>query len=75
MFQAIGIVSCSELCVVVLCFFTGICLAITAFISDIEFCLTDFNVRATVDRDKSSQQIKIIKRFNEIVQFHTEAKE
>lgn len=71
-FQIIGIVSCSEVCVVVLCYYTGICLAITAFISDIEYSLNDFNVQATVGRKKTLQQTKIIKMFNEIIRFHSE---
>lgn len=74
-FQIIGIVSCSEVCVVVLCYYTGVCLAITTFISDIEYNLKNLNVETTADSKTSSEQTRIIQMFNEIIQFHSETTE
>lgn len=70
-FQLIGIVCCSEVCVIVLCLYTGLCIAMTAFVSDIKLNLNRFDDALSTNEVKN---IEIMKNLYEIIDFHWNAK-
>lgn len=74
-FQLIGIVSCSEVCVVVLCLYTGLCVIMTAIAVDIERCLAELNSEIMIHVETGTNRAKITKQYYEIVQFHSDSKE
>lgn len=74
-FQLIGIVSCSEVCVIVLCLYTGLCVIMTTIAVDIERCLADLNSEIMIHAETGTNQAKIIKEYYEIIQFHSDSKE
>ncbi|XP_055309036.1 uncharacterized protein LOC129572943 [Sitodiplosis mosellana] len=75
-FQLIGILSCSEVCVIVLCLFTGLCLVMTTFVSDIEANLDIMNEYLLKANElNSTQQIELNNRLYTIIKFHSDAKE
>lgn len=75
-FQLIGIISCSEVCVIVLCLYTGLCLVMTTFVSDIEANLDIMNEHLSTTNELTlQQQIELRTCLYEIIKFHSDAKE
>lgn len=74
-FQLIGIISCSEVCVIVLCLYTGLCLVMTTFVSDIETNLNIMNKYLSTSELTLRQQIELRTCLYEIIKFHSDAKE
>lgn len=75
-FQLIGIISCSEVCVIVLCLYTGLCLVMTTFVSDIEANLNIMNESlSTTSEFTLRQQIELKICLYETIKFHSDAKE
>lgn len=75
-FQLIGIISCSEVCVIVLCLFSGLCLVMTSFVADIESNLDSINDLIADGTQLNSERChQITTCLHEITKFLLDSKE